>query len=152
MTAGSAAPRTAIRVEWGRRGERDRSIERTAVQVRRSLDRSIGAGQTLLADLRRPEATASVSGDSRATTRRGAAASPRPAHGNTGRIGALPVLQNGVLADGRRGSTVHHTTPMIIGGVLLVVGILIVAVGNVLGRRGPLFRAEAEPGSYEMPS
>ena len=46
----------------------------------------------------------------------------------------------------------HHTTPMIIGGVLLVLGILIVAVDNVLGRQGPLFRAEAELGSYEMPS
>ena len=49
----------------------------------------------------------------------------------------------------------HHTTLMIIGGVLLVVGVLIVAIGNVLGRlcpndhdpgrsREPLFRAEAE--------
>ena len=38
------------------------------------------------------------------------------------------------VTDGRRGSTVHHTTLMIIGGLLLVVGILIVAIGNVLGR------------------
>ena len=31
----------------------------------------------------------------------------------------------------RRRSTVHHTTLMIIGGVLLAVGILIVAIGNI---------------------